>query len=126
MRQSPTHSQPSVLSEALLISYAGVDKWKGQPNCTRPGGGGFSEQVLSRCGPLPGGRGRRYSLATSGQAEAGDAGPGRRRESIARVSYVRLSWPMRTAGRLRAKTAVAPPPEVAMRFVLTVALFISA
>jgi hypothetical protein len=31
--------------------------------------------------PLPGGRGRRYSLGASGQAEAGDAGPERRRES---------------------------------------------
>jgi hypothetical protein len=38
--------------------------------------------------PLPGGRGRRYSLGASGQAEAGDARPGRGRESIASVSYV--------------------------------------
>ena len=57
--------------------------------------------------PLPGGRGRRYSLGASGQAEAGDTGPGRRRESIASVSYVSTFSRVRSARPARARASAA-------------------
>jgi hypothetical protein len=48
----------------------------------------LSARPMPRGGRCWAGGGRRSSLGASGQAEAGDPGPGRRRESIASVSYV--------------------------------------